>query len=50
MPDVFTPAERSRVMARVKGRDTAPEIAVRSTPPSAEDGGSPCGHPPYEIW
>lgn len=30
MSDVFTPPERSRVMARVKGRDTSPEIAVRS--------------------
>lgn len=30
MSDVFTPAQRSRVMAQVKGRDTSPEIAVRS--------------------
>jgi DNA mismatch endonuclease (patch repair protein) len=29
MTDVFTPAKRSAVMARVKGRDTAPELAVR---------------------
>ena len=27
--DVFTPAQRSAVMGRVKGRDTSPEIAVR---------------------
>lgn len=27
--DVFTPAERSAVMRRVKGKDTAPERAVR---------------------
>jgi DNA mismatch endonuclease, patch repair protein len=27
--DVFTPAQRSAVMARVKGRDTGPERAVR---------------------
>ena len=27
--DVFTPEQRSAVMRRVKGRDTAPEIAVR---------------------
>ena len=30
MSDVFTPEQRSRVMAQVKGRDTTPEIAVRS--------------------
>ncbi|MBU2379480.1 MAG: very short patch repair endonuclease [Alphaproteobacteria bacterium] len=29
MTDVFTPEQRSAVMRRVKGRDTAPEIAVR---------------------
>ncbi len=27
--DVFTPAQRSAVMARVRGRDTGPERAVR---------------------
>lgn len=29
MGDVFTPEERSAVMRRVKGRDTAPEMKVR---------------------
>ena len=29
MTDVFTPEQRSAVMRRVKGRDTAPEMAVR---------------------
>jgi DNA mismatch endonuclease (patch repair protein) len=29
MTDVFTPAKRSAVMRRVKGRDTAPELKVR---------------------
>ena len=29
MSDVFTPEERSAVMARVKGKDTKPELAVR---------------------
>jgi DNA mismatch endonuclease (patch repair protein) len=29
MTDVFDPAKRSQVMARVKGRDTAPELKVR---------------------
>jgi DNA mismatch endonuclease (patch repair protein) len=29
MTDVFTPEQRSAVMRRVKGRDTAPELAVR---------------------
>jgi DNA mismatch endonuclease (patch repair protein) len=29
MTDVFTPAQRSRVMARVKGKDTTPELKVR---------------------
>jgi DNA mismatch endonuclease (patch repair protein) len=28
--DTFTPAQRSEVMKRVRGKDTAPEIAVRS--------------------
>jgi DNA mismatch endonuclease, patch repair protein len=27
--DVFTPEQRSRVMARVKGKDTSPELKVR---------------------
>ena len=27
--DVFTPAQRSAVMRRVRGRDTGPELAVR---------------------
>ena len=27
--DVFTPGQRSRVMARVKGKDTKPEMKVR---------------------
>lgn len=30
MADKFTPEERSRIMARVKGRDTKPEKIVRS--------------------
>lgn len=30
MSDIFTPAERSRVMRAVKGEDTAPERIVRS--------------------
>lgn len=29
MSDVFTPAQRSAVMRRVKGRDTGPELQVR---------------------
>ena len=29
MSDPFTPAQRSAVMRRVKGRDTSPELAVR---------------------
>ena len=29
MTDVFTPEQRSAVMARVKGRNTGPELAVR---------------------
>lgn len=31
MSDVFTPEKRSAVMARVKGKDTKPELAVRAT-------------------
>ena len=30
MADVFTPAKRSAVMARIRGRDTRPELALRS--------------------
>lgn len=30
MPDVFTPEERSELMARVRGKDTQPERIVRS--------------------
>jgi DNA mismatch endonuclease (patch repair protein) len=29
MTDVFTPAQRSAVMRRVKGKDTSPELKVR---------------------
>jgi DNA mismatch endonuclease (patch repair protein) len=29
MADCFAPAERSRIMARVRGRDTQPELTVR---------------------
>jgi DNA mismatch endonuclease, patch repair protein len=29
MPDTYPPEVRSRVMARVKGRDTGPELALR---------------------
>lgn len=29
MTDVFSPEKRSAVMRRIKGRDTAPELAVR---------------------
>ena len=29
MTDVFTPEQRSRVMARVRGKNTRPELAVR---------------------
>lgn len=29
MADVFTPAERSAIMARIKGQNTKPEILVR---------------------
>lgn len=31
MSDVFTPAQRSAVMARVRGKDTKPEMIVRRT-------------------
>jgi DNA mismatch endonuclease (patch repair protein) len=30
MPDVFTKAKRSEVMARIRAKDTKPELAVRS--------------------
>jgi DNA mismatch endonuclease, patch repair protein len=30
MPDVFTPQKRSEVMSRIRGRDTKPELALRS--------------------
>jgi len=30
MADVFTPEKRSQVMSRIRGRDTKPELAVRS--------------------
>ncbi len=30
MPDVFQPEERSRIMAKVRGKDTSPEKFVRS--------------------
>lgn len=30
MPDVFTPEKRSEVMSRIRGRDTKPELALRS--------------------
>lgn len=30
MADVFTPEERSEVMSRIRGRDTKPELALRS--------------------
>lgn len=30
MPDVFTPEKRSKVMSRIHGRNTKPEIALRS--------------------
>ncbi len=29
MPDVFSKEERSRIMGRIKGRDTKPELALR---------------------
>lgn len=29
MPDVFSPQERSRIMSRIKARDTKPELALR---------------------
>ena len=28
-PDIYDPATRSRVMSRIRGKDTAPEITVR---------------------
>lgn len=31
MPDVFNPEDRSRIMARIKGRDTKPELVLRQT-------------------
>ena len=30
MADVFTPEKRSEVMSRIRGRDTMPELALRS--------------------
>jgi len=30
MADVFTPEQRSEVMSRIRGRDTKPELALRS--------------------
>jgi DNA mismatch endonuclease (patch repair protein) len=30
MPDVMTPAQRSRCMSRIRGRNTKPELALRS--------------------
>jgi DNA mismatch endonuclease (patch repair protein) len=30
MADVFTPEKRSAVMALIRGRDTKPELALRS--------------------
>jgi DNA mismatch endonuclease (patch repair protein) len=30
MTDVFTPQKRSEVMSRIRGRDTKPELALRS--------------------
>ena len=30
MTDVFTPEKRSEVMSRIRGRDTGPELALRS--------------------
>lgn len=30
MADVFTPEKRSEVMSRIRGRDTKPELIVRS--------------------
>lgn len=29
VPDVFTPEERSRIMGRIRAKDTAPEMVVR---------------------
>lgn len=31
MPDVFSPDKRSEIMGRIRGKDTSPELAVRST-------------------
>jgi DNA mismatch endonuclease (patch repair protein) len=31
MLDVFPPEKRSEIMGRIKGKDTSPELAVRST-------------------
>lgn len=30
MADIFTPEQRSHIMSRIRGRDTKPEIALRS--------------------
>lgn len=30
MADIFTPEKRSEVMSRIRGRDTTPELALRS--------------------
>lgn len=30
MADIFSPAKRSEVMSRIRGRDTVPELVVRS--------------------
>jgi DNA mismatch endonuclease (patch repair protein) len=30
MTDIFTPEKRSEVMSRIRGRDTKPELALRS--------------------
>jgi G:T-mismatch repair DNA endonuclease (very short patch repair protein) len=32
--DIFTPQKRSEVMSRIRGRDTKPELALRSTCPA----------------
>ncbi|NCA13963.1 MAG: DNA mismatch endonuclease Vsr [Proteobacteria bacterium] len=29
MADIFTPEQRSRIMSRIRGKDTAPEMVVR---------------------
>lgn len=31
MADVFPPEKRSEIMGRIRGKDTSPEVAVRST-------------------